>query len=66
MSSAHLENSHSAALCALNCLEANFAKDEKLKIAYTDFIKEYIDLAHMCKSADYSKQLRYKNGKKIF
>ena len=47
MSSAHLENSHSAALRALNRLEANFAKDEKLKLAYIDFIKEYIDLGHM-------------------
>ena len=47
MSSAHLENSHSAALRALNRLEANFSKDEKLKLAYIDFIKEYIDLGHM-------------------
>ena len=47
MSSAHLENSHSAALRALNRVEANFAKDEKLKLAYIDFIKEYIDLGHM-------------------
>ena len=39
LSSAHLENSHSAALRALNRLEVNFAKDEKLKIAYIDFIK---------------------------
>ena len=47
LTSAHLESSHSAALRALNRLEANFAKDEKLKIAYTEFIKEYIDLGHM-------------------
>ena len=47
LSSAHLENSHSAALRALNRLEANFAKDEKLKLAYIDFIKEYIDLGPM-------------------
>ena len=46
LSSAHLENSHSAALRALNRLEANFAKDEKLKLAYIDFMKEYIDLGH--------------------
>ena len=52
LSSAHLENSHSAALRALNRLEAHFAKDEKLKIAYTDFIKEYIDLGHMSLSSN--------------
>ena len=47
LSSANLENSNSAALRALNRLEANFAKDKKLKLAYIDFIKEYIDLGHM-------------------
>ena len=46
---AHQENSHSA---ALNRLEAHFAKDEKLKIAYTEFIKEYIDLGHMSLSSN--------------
>ena len=54
LSSHHLENSHSAALRALNRLEANFAKDEKLKIAYTDFIKEYIDLGHMSLSSKFN------------
>ena len=52
LTSAHLESSHSAALRALNRLEANFAKDEKLKIAYTEFIKEYIDLGHMSLSSN--------------
>ena len=47
LSSTHLENSHSAALRALNRLGANFAKDEQLKLAYIDFIKEYIDLGHI-------------------
>ena len=51
--SAHFENSHSAALRALSGLEANFAKDEKLKIAYTEFIKEYIDLGHMSLSSNF-------------
>ena len=52
MTSAHLESSHSAALRGLNRLEANFAKDEKLKVAYTEFIKEYIDLGHMSLSSN--------------
>ena len=47
LTSAHLERSHSAALRALNRLEGNFAKDEQLKLAYTDFIREYIDFGHM-------------------
>ena len=53
LSSAHLENSHSAALRALNRLEANFAKDENLKITYFYFIKEYIDLGHMSLSSNF-------------
>ena len=51
--SSQFENSHSAALRALNHLEPNFAKDEKLKLAYTDFIKEYIDLGHMSLSSNF-------------
>ena len=39
---------------SLHCeAEANFAKDEKLKIAYTDFIKEYIDQGHMTLSSNF-------------
>ena len=52
MTSAHLKNSHSAALRALNRLEAKFAKDEKLKITYTEFIKEYIELGHISLSSN--------------
>ena len=52
LSSAHLENSHSAALRAVNRLEGNFAKEEKLKLAYIDFIREYIDLGHMSPSSN--------------
>ena len=53
LSSAYLENPHSAELRALNRLEANFAKNEKFKLAYTDFIKEYIDLGHMSLSSNF-------------
>ena len=52
LSSAHLENSYSATLRALNRLEANFAMDEKLKLAYIDFMKEYIDIGHMSLSSN--------------
>ena len=52
-SSAHVENLHSVALRALNRLVANFAKDGKLKIAYIEFIKEYIDLGHMSLSSNF-------------
>ena len=53
LSSALLENSHSAALRAFSRLEANFAEDEKLKVAYTEFIKEYIDLGHISLSSNF-------------
>ena len=53
LTSAHLESSHSVALRALNRLEANFAKDEKLKVAYAEFIKESIDLGHMPLSSNF-------------
>ena len=52
LSSAHLDNSYSAALRALTRLEANFAKDEKLKLVYTEFMQEYIDLGHMSLSSN--------------
>ena len=47
MYSSQLEKSYAPALRGLHRLEANFAKDEKLKISYTEFMKEYIDLDHM-------------------
>ena len=34
-------------------LEASFAKNDKLKVAYTEFIKEYIDLGHMSLSSNF-------------
>ena len=45
--SSQLEKSYTPALRALHRLQANFAKDEKLNISYTEFMKQYIDLDHM-------------------
>ena len=42
-------SSYFHAVRALKRLEANFAKDAKLKVEYTKFMQEYLDLGHMTK-----------------
>ena len=44
-----LGDSYTAALRSLQRMESRFSKDEKLKVAYVDFMKEYQDLEHMAK-----------------
>ena len=42
-----LEKSYTAALRALHRLENHFIKNEKLRLAYTEFINEYVTLGYM-------------------
>ena len=43
-------SSYFHAVRALKRLEANFANDAKLKVEYTKFMQEYLDLGHMTKA----------------